>query len=51
MVVDQNVLSTIMLKNVKLRLATPEICQVINLSSNPRKIKIVKDFDAKNILQ
>ena len=41
MVVRQNVLSTIILKNVKLsyknvklHLATPEICQARNLSSN-----------------
>ena len=43
MVVQQNVLSTIMLKNIKLsdenvslQLATPEICQAINSSINAR---------------
>ena len=48
MVVRQNVPSTIMLKNVKvsnenvrLQLATPEICQARNLSSNSRNANAI----------
>ena len=50
MVERQNILSTIMLKNVKLsnenvrlQLATPEICYARNLTSNARNLTLEKD--------
>ena len=57
-VVRQNILSTAMLKNDKLsngngslHLATPEICQARNLSSNPRDMLYFYTKSGKNQLK